>query len=239
MFAGAPTGYDEIWVIGDTHLLVQLGRALEALKQADSFDRHHTKEPERLIYLLNNYEVIFGTFHHSWSFTMQIKGGLNYLLSMKWKLPNHIYIVFSNDQIQDSEILGDQLYPVLMDLFTTVSRAIEDCKILLPKKARRSKPPSITVVKTVPKSEQKQHEANFKNKRRTLNRALQKVASDFKWRTLNVDDILPRHARHFDDRGEDLSDEGLSIFWRFLSENLKFMDTPNNLPSNKKQTYRH
>lgn len=213
--------YDEIWVIGDTHLLSQLRASLEDLKDEEAFNR---KEISKKIYILDNYEVTFGTFHHSWSFTTQIKGGLNYLLSSKWRLPNHILIAFSNDQIQESVQLGDQIYHVIKDIFKHVARAITERKVMLPKKARRYHPPIITVIRTVSKSERKQQEANFKHKRRTLNRAIQKVATEFSWRTINIDDILPKSEHHFDDRGEYLSNKGLKVYWKFLSENLRSFD---------------
>lgn len=121
LIAGFPTGYDEIWVIGDTHMLAQLRSSLKSLKQADSFNSKRDSAASSLLYILTHFEVLFGTFHHSRSFTTQIKGGLNHLLSTKWKLPNYIYIVFSNEQIQESEILGDEIYSVLNRLFTALA----------------------------------------------------------------------------------------------------------------------
>lgn len=214
--------YDEVWIIGDTRMLAQLRAALEVLKDEDAFN--HREGNTSKVYILDNYEVDFGTFHHSWSFTTQIKGGLNYLLSTKWRLPNHIFIIFSNDQIQESDILGDEIYSVLTDLFTFIVRAITERKTILPKKARRFCPPMISAIRTVPKAENRQQEKNFKNKRRTLNRAIQKVAVDFKWRTINIDDILPKSQHHFDDKGQDLSAKGLRVYWKFLSENLRTFD---------------
>lgn len=219
-------GYDEVWFIGDTHFLAQARAVLEDLNDVESFSRATSKV--RLPYLLENFEVLFGSFHHSWSFTTQILGGLNGLLSTKWRLPNYIYMLFSNDQISDSEVLGEELYDVLKELFTSVNRAITARKVLLPKKARRYKPPSVCVVRTVPKSERKQSEKTFKNKRRTLNRAIQKTAADFQWRTINIDNILPKQEKHFDDQGNDLSKEGFRVFWEFVSEDLRCVEQSNN-----------
>lgn len=160
-------------------------------------------------------------FHHSWSFTTQIKGGLNQLLSRKWKLPNYIFIAFSNDQIEESERLGDEIYGVITDIFKHIARSLTERRSILPKKARRHRPPVITVIRTVTKSDKKQQERNFKHKRRTLNRAIQKVSADFKWRTVNVDSILPRFDNHFDDKGEELSRLGLEEYWKFISDDLK------------------
>lgn len=172
-------------------------------------------------YILENFEIFFGSFHHSWAFTTQIRGGLNQLLSERWKLPSYIYLLFSNDQIEDSEILGDELYKVLNSLFTAVNRSLIDRKLLLPKKARRARPPGVIVVRTVPKSDRKQREKNFKNKRRSLNRAIQKTAQDFNWRSVNIDPILPTDETNFDEYGDELSAEGLRVFWNFLSDELK------------------
>lgn len=206
-------------------MLAQIRSALETMKQGDSFNRNEPANRGRLIYMLENYEVFFGTFHHSWSFTTQIKGGLNYLLSTKWKLPNYIYIVFSNEQIEEAEILQDEFYTVLDSMFSSVLRSINQRRAVLPRKAKRFRPPQIAVIRTVPKSNVKQNEKNFKNKRRTLNRAIQKVAADFKWRAINIDDILPKFDKHFNERGEELSEEGLRIFWNFLSDDLKRLET--------------
>lgn len=118
MLTGRPTAYDEAWFIGDTHMLAQPRSSLEDLKDEDSFN---SKGMTSKTYLLDNYEVVFGSFHHSWAFTTQIRGGLNSLLTAKWKLPNHIFIIFSNDQITESEVLGDELYDVLADTFVFVT----------------------------------------------------------------------------------------------------------------------
>lgn len=243
---GKPTGYDEIWVIGDTHMLSLIRSALDELRDNDNFI--NTGSRQRLPFILENFEVYFGTYHHSWSFTTQIKGGLKDLLSTKWKLPNYIYIVLSNDQIEDSEILGDLLYDVLNATFMDVSRLLTERKVILPKRARRFKPPAVCIVRTVPKSEMKQNTNNFKNKRRTLNRALQQVAADFKWRTVNVDTIRPKVDSHFDEKGDELSTQGLRLFWEFISEDLKGWDsgTPPKTPINNpiigrehKDIYKH
>lgn len=176
---------------------------------------------------MDNYEVIIEAFHHSWSFSTQIKGGLNQLLSRKWKLPNYIFIMFSNDQIVESEILGDELYNVIANIFRQVARAITERRALLPKRAKRHRPPIVNVVRTVPKSDKKQEEKNFKHKRRTLNRAIQKIAADFKWRTINVDSILPKSDCHFDEKGDELSKQGLEQYWKFISEDLRDFDYGN------------
>lgn len=224
LITGTPTGYDEIWIIGDTHMVSQARSVLIDLADIEAFNR---KEPKsKLPYMLQNYEVLSGSFHHSWCFTTQILGGLNSLLADKWKLPNYIYILFSNDQIHDSEELGEELYPVLEELFTAINRALISRREILPKKAKRYKPPTVCVVRTVPKSNRKQEEKNFKNKRRTLNRALQRTALKFKWRTINIDTILPKQDKHFDDNGDELSKEGFRVFWSFLSEDLQAFERP-------------
>lgn len=223
VFAGSPTGYDEIWIIGDTHMLARARAVLQDLKDIQLFNKEEPRA--RLPYIIENFEVLTGAFHHSWCFTTQMIGGLNSLLADKWKLPNYIYILFSNEQIHDSEELGDELFPVLKDLFTAITRAITTRRLLLPNKAKRSKPPSICVVRTVPKSETKQAEKNFKNKRRTLNRALQRLAADFGWRTLNIDTILPKQEKHFDESGEELSNEGFRLFWNFISDDLRAVES--------------
>lgn len=216
---GNPTGYDEVWVIGDMHFLANARRCIEALKDVDGFNNKTDKL--EMLYILNNFEIFISTFHYSWCFTTQIRGGLTHLLSTKWKLPNYLYVVFSNDQIQDSEILGDEIYKVIQDLFTFIDRAITDRKVVLPKKARRYKSTEVVIVKTVAKETEKLLSNNFKNKRRSFNRALQKTAQNMKWRSINIDSILPTVKENFDDSGEDLSKEGMTLFWKFISEDIK------------------
>lgn len=184
-------------------------------------------------YILSNYEVFINSFHYSWCITTQIRGGLNNLLSSKWKLPNHLYIIFSNDQVDDSEILGGEIYKVLNDLFTYISRVLLERRVQLPKKARRFKPPSITVVKTVPKLAENLEMDDFKIKRRTFNRALQKEAANFYWRSINIDAILPSQKENFTSNGEDLSSEGFIKFWTFISEDLHTLDDSERIRSRK------
>lgn len=218
-------------------MLAQARATLEELKDANQFNNTETRA--RLPYILENFEVVVGSFHHSWSFFTQITGGLNSLLSAKWKLPNYIYIMFSNEQIKESEELGDLVYNVITNLFTKINRALLERKNILPKKARRSKPPQICIIRTVPRSDKKQEEKNFKNKRRTLNRAIQKMAAEFQWRTINVDTILPKTRSHFDEKGENLSKEGYRIFWDFISEDLRELEEENKRLQPKRQFYNY
>lgn len=211
-------------MIGDTHFLAQARRGLENLKEATAFDSKGDRSNKRLIYLLDNFEVCISSFHYSWCFTTQIRGGLANLLSTKWKLPNYIYIVFSNDQVQEADTLGDDIYKVLDKLFTFVNRSITERRLQLPKKARRYLPPKVIAVKTVARSTDKLNDNNFKIRRRSLNRAIQKSASDFKWRAINIDSILPTDNNNFDSNGEDLSEVGVKLFWKFLSDDLRSYD---------------
>lgn len=93
-------------------------------------------------------------------------------------------------------------------------------KTILPKKARRFKPPSIVIIKTVAKSAENLEIDDFKIKRRTFNRALQKEASNFQWRSINIDAIIPSDHSNFTKNGEDLSEDGFKRFWTFISEDL-------------------
>lgn len=221
-FLGQPTGYDEVWVIGETHVLSQARMVLLNMKELDNFSGHNPRQ--RLPYLLDNYEVITSPYHHSWSFTTQIKGGFNHLLSSKWRLPNYILIIFSNKQIQDVDILGDGIHEVIMNLFTSIARAITERKDILPKKARRFKPPQIIVIRTLPKLDARMKEGNFKFKRRTLNRVLQRLASDFQWNSINIDAILPSCDKHFDESGHELSEEGFRQMWMHISQTIQDYD---------------
>lgn len=216
-------GFDKVWIIGDAHLLALLRRGLETLKDGDAFSNQQKK---KLLFMPENFEVIIGSFHYSWSFTTQIRGGLNTILGTRWRLPNYLYIFFSNDQVDDADILGDQVYPLLDKLFSYINRRLTERKVVLPKKARRYKPPIVTVVKTLPKAIDRLNENNFKIRRRTFNRALQKSALNFKWRAINIDTILPTTHSIFDDKGEDLSDLGLQCLWEFISEDLATMEYP-------------
>lgn len=213
-------GYDEVWIIGDTHLLSIARKTLNSLKDVELFNN---KTNGRLLHMLERYEVFIGSCHYSWCFTTQIRGGLADLLSTKWILPNYIYILFSNDQIEEVEILGDEIYKVLTGLFTFITRAIEDRKITLPRKSRRGGSTVITVIKTVAKSIDQLNLNNFKNKRRTFNRALQKVAQSFNWRSINIDSIIPTDSDNFDDRGNELSETGMKLLWKFISDDLRAM----------------
>lgn len=121
-------------MIGDTHFLTRIRQGLENIKQKGRFTTQ-TIQNNRLPYILDNFEVICGPFHDSWAFTAQIKGGLAHLLSTRWKLPNYIYIVFSNDQVEESDVLGDMIYKVLQELFTFLNRAVIEKKLALPRKA--------------------------------------------------------------------------------------------------------
>lgn len=134
------------------------------LKEAQNgFNRDTPKE--RQLYLLQNYEVHVAGFHHSWCITTQIRGGLNSLLSSKWKLPNHIYICFSNDQVEDLEILDNEIFKVLENLFTYLNRAVIERRAVLPRKAKRGQLTSFTVVKTVAKATNTLNAGKFKFKR--------------------------------------------------------------------------
>lgn len=233
LIAGAPTGFDEIWIIGDTHLLAQARKSLENLKDTNAFN--NKGEKAKIPYIIDNFEITVSAFHFSWCITTQIRGGLNHLLLTKWRLPNYIYILFSNDQVDESEVLGGELYKVLDSLFSYISRALLERKIALPKKARRFKPPSIIIVKTVAKSSENLEIDDFKIKRRTFNRALQKEALNRQWRSINIDSILPSDHRNFSNNGEDLSDEGFIKFWNFLSEDLREQEKPREATSKERQ----
>lgn len=139
-------------------------KSLDALKDSDAFNNRADRT--NILYILDNFELTINTFHYSWSFTTQIRGGLTALLSSKWKLPNYLHVVFSNDQVSESEILGDEIYKVLQDLFTFINRKLLERKVVLPKKARHYKPTQVTIVKMVPKAMENLN--NFKNKRRTF-----------------------------------------------------------------------
>lgn len=213
-------GFDEVWVIGDTHFLAKARRSLEEMKENDGFNNNRPIKGS-LLYLLQNFEVIFGTCHYSWCFTTQIRGGLSSLLSTRWRLPNYIYVLFSNDQIQESDTLGDEIYKVLEDLFTFINRSLMERKDALPKKARRFKHSQITIVKTVAKSTNQLMANNFKNRRRNFNRALQKSALQLKWRSINIDSLVPTTEEYFEEDGNTLSDKGFRALWKFLSDDLK------------------
>lgn len=232
VIVGFPTGFDEVWILGDSHFLAQSKKTLENLRDADAFD--NTNDRRKLIYLLDNFEVIMGTFHFSWCITTQIKGGLNYLLSTRWKLPNYIYILFSNDQVEDSEILGGEMYKVLNELFVYIGRSLIERKTILPKKARRFRAPIITVVKTAAKLAENLEIDDFKIKRRTLNRAIQKEAANMQWRSINIDSILPTNKDNFTTNGEDLSDEGFNKMWNFISDDLQQINSPVGAQTNRK-----
>lgn len=219
MIAGEPLSFDEIWVIGDTHFLAKARKSLTDLKDTEAFS---SSGRGKLPFILENFEVCIGSCHYSWCFTTQIRGGLATLLSTKWRLPNFIYILFSNDQIQEADILGDETYKVLEDLFTFINRAIIARKTELPKKSRRCDPPSITIVKTVAKPQEQLNTANFKNRRRSFNRALQKISTIFGWRSINIDTIIPSEKSNFDDQGE-LSDQGMKVLWNYLSEHVRML----------------
>lgn len=220
---GKPVGYDEIWIVGDAHLLAQACKGLEILKDVDTFNNNQRKT---MPFILQNFEVFVGSFHYSWCFTTQIRGGLNGLLASKWRLPNYIYIMFSNDQVNDADILGDHIYAIINQLLTYVNRRLMERKSKLPKKARRYKKPTVTVIKTVPKFQEKLNENNFKIRRRTFNRVLQKEAMKLGFRSVNIDAILPSIRENFDEKGEELSDKGIELTWQFLSQDIKSMEYP-------------
>lgn len=221
---GKPKGYDEIWVIGDTHFLAKAKHSFEQLKESDNFNNQGTRH--KTLHLMEQYEVQFSQCHYSWAFTTQIKGGLAHLLSTNWKLPNFIYVMFSNDQVLECDVLGDEIYKVLEDLFSFINRALIERKTKLPKKAKRYKATQVIIVKTVAKSQDLLNTDNFKNRRRSLNRALQRTAINFNWTAINVDAIIPTNPGHFDDNGDELSQSGFRHFWEFLSTHLKTLDSP-------------
>lgn len=107
-----------------------------------------------------------------------------------------------------------------------------DRRMRLPKKARRYKNTEVILVKTAAKSSAKLDLRNFKNKRRSFNRALQKTGQQMNWRSINIDSILPTNLDNFDETGEDLSPMGFKLYWKFLSEDVKLADLPQ-----EKQTY--
>lgn len=215
-------GYDEVWLIGDTHLLAQSRPALDNLRELNNFNSNAPRQ--RLPYILEYYETIIGAYHHSWSFTTQIKGGFNFLLSTKWRLPNYIIIMFSNRQIEDTEVLRDEAHAVLKDLFTAISRAIAERKVKLPKKARRFKPPQMIIMRTLPKADRRMREQNFKLRRRSLNRVLQRLAAEFQWRSINIDAVLPSCEKHFNESGHELSEEGFRQMWLHISQTIQDLD---------------
>lgn len=181
---------------------------------------------KKRLFIMDQFEVLFSQCHYSWAFTTQIKGGLAHLLNKYWRLPNYIIIMFSNDQVEECDVLGDEIYKVLEELFTFINRALTERKSKLPKKAKRYKPPSVIIIKTVAKSQELLNSSNFKNRRRTFNRALQKTALNFNWSLINIDAIIPTAPVHFDDKGDELSDAGFRHFWEFLSEEIRRLETP-------------
>lgn len=129
--------------------------------------------------------------------------------------------MFSNEQVEDSEILGDLIYTVLKELFTSIDRALTERRLFLPKRARRRNHTKVVVVKTMAKMEPRMKEHNFKNKCRTLNRALQKTAEEFKWSAINIDSVIPAQRELFNEKGHELTDHGFKKAIEFISDDLK------------------
>lgn len=220
---GFPTGFNEVWAIGPSHFMSRARKYLLDLQDKGKFASAGREHENNQLYLLDNFEVITSIYHGSWAFTAQIKGAFNDLLSTKWKLPNYIILAFSNDQIEDLDILGNEIYPVLNSIFCNISRGITSRKLQLPKKALRVQPPTVIVVRTVTRSAKAQEVNNFKFKRRTLNRAIQETALKYNWKTINIQTILPHLDDLFDDRG-DLSEEGFRTFWKYISQEVEMFE---------------
>lgn len=193
------------------------------LQDAGSFSRIEKERNRPQLFMLDNFEIITSIYHGSWAFSAQMKGGFNELLSTRWKLPNYIVMVFSNDQIEELNVLGDEIYPILNTIFCNVCRGITSRKLQLPKKAMRAKPPTVIVVRTVTRPARMQDVNNFKFKRRTLNRAIQDTALKYNWKTINIQTILPGLNEQFNDKG-DLSEEGFRAFWKYISQEIEMFE---------------
>lgn len=87
---------------------------------------------------------------------------------------------------------------------------------------RKSSNPTVVVVRTVSKSKKFQDLNNFKNKRRTFNKALQKMGERSSFFTMNIDEITPRKEIFESDGG--LSPTGFNVFWNCINIEIKQND---------------
>lgn len=208
------TGFDELWIIGETTFMHT------ATKYLRSFMRPGNQRSPP--YLGSRYDVKYEINYKDKGTWVQIRNSLTALMNDNWKLPNYLLIIFSNKSVQETLHYAHDLDIPMNSLSDFINRVFFERTAALPCKALRPSDPQVVVVRTVSKSQKFQDLNNFKNKRRTFNKALQRMSERVRFRSLNVDDILPGKDI-FEPDGE-LSPMGFQLFWNYISLDIKIND---------------
>lgn len=209
-------GFEELWVIGETTFM---HKAIKYLRPLINSGRRTESPP----YFTSRYDIFWEIDYEAKNFWSQIRNSLVKLMNARWKLPNYIIIIFSNKCVNDTLHYAQHLYIPMNALGDFISRVIFERTSELPTRSIRSTDPQVVVIRTVSKSDKFQELNNFKNKRRTFNKALQRMGERSSFRTVNIDEVTPQ-KQLFDDNG-DLSPNGFNTFWNCINIDIRNNDT--------------
>lgn len=209
------TGFDEVWIIGETTFTHTALKYLRPLI-------HNGRKDENPPYLTSRYDCYWEVDYNGKTVWEQIRNSLIAIMNTRWKLPNYIIILFSNKAVVDTLHIAQHLYIPLNNLGDFINRTIFQRTSELPARALRPSDPQVLLIRTVSKSDKYQELNNFKNKRRTFNKALQKMAERNQFKSINIDDILP--AKDLFEGNGNLSLVGFAIYWNFISLEVRQND---------------
>lgn len=208
-------GFDELWIIGETSFTHTATKYLRPLINSG-------RKLEAPPYFTSRYDLKWDIDYDSKACWSQIRNSFARMLNQHWKLPNYIIIIFSNKCIQETLHYAQQLYLPMNALGDFINRAIFQRTTELPARALRPSDPQVILVRTVSKSDKFQELNNFKNKRRTFNKAVQKLSERNGFKSINIDQILP--SKDIFNSSGDLSAEGYNIFWNDINIFIKQND---------------
>lgn len=210
----------DIWILGDTFLT----EAVSVLREMQ-----HTNHDELYMYSQYDPQIYYPSLMTKATFAGQIRSELYTALEEHNKLPAVIIIVLGNKDV-DHKVLNPQFTrKVWSALFTEIQRAIRTRKEDLPRKAQCEDEPRVCVANLVPRYRKHNdktdctHES-FKTKRRRFNGILPQVTSNFDYKVLPINSIIPENAELFMVSTGQLNGKGIKQYWENLSRELKLLD---------------
>lgn len=208
-------GFDEIWIIGETNFTHNAVKHLRPLINSG-------RKTEAPPYFTSRYDIYWSIDYEAKNLWSQIQNSLVKLMNDRWKLPNYILLLFSNKCVNDTLHYAQYLHIPMNALGDFINRVIFERNAELPTRALRATDPQIVLIRTVSKSEKFQEMNNFKNKRRTFNKAVQRLAERSNFRAINIDEIMPKRDL-FEENGG-LAQTGFATFWSCINIDIRQND---------------
>lgn len=210
----------DVWILGDTFLT----EAVAVLRELQNQNRDE-------LYLYSEFDpqIYYPKLLAKESFASLIRCQLYTALEEHNKLPAVIILIVGNKNVDTKVLNPENTRKVWSALFTEIQRVIKTRKEDLPKKAKVNTEPVVCVTNMFPRfrefNEKKDlTDETFKTKRRRFNGILPQIASNYEFKILPINGILPDHADFFSVSTGQLNGKGMKEFWINLSRELKILD---------------